>query len=338
MQLSLKKRQYLLQKDCLAGNNKMMSRRKFLTGAALALPAAAYYNYAGSDGFEESLRYLLPDSFQEYLIADSHAHPNRPENIKELDRLLKHLFRKDVSMQSISAILKKKYYWAYETLKEDLASFCSSDYYKSDYQLIMSDEYATVVSSQNRRLAFVRSQEVTCLSPKGKEIHLCIEGMPYFKDLVLSPEHVIEKTLNENATVILNHPYTYPTKPLIYWVASGEHEEYLKSLMQFDDLFVESFNSMNVLHMSASNGKAETLANNYGKIMVASTDCHKSDLNLTLEQLGNAGFYVPELDFNSLTGREIIQLKKELAKNSPGLYRNYCPLTTFFEVMMVQRI
>lgn len=315
-----------------------ISRRKFLTGAALALPTAAYYNYAGSDGFEEDARYLMPDSFQEYLIADSHAHPNRPNNVTELDLLLKHLFRKDVAMQSISAILKKKYYWDYETLKDDLESFCSNDYYKNNYQIIMSDEYATVISNKTKQLAFIRSQEVTCLSPEGNEIHFCIEGMPYFKDLMLSPEQVIEKTLNENATVILNHPYTCPTKYLLYWIASYEHEDYLKSLMQFDDLVIESFNSMNVLHMAASNGKAETLANNYGKVMVASTDCHKSDLDLTLSQLGNAGFYVSQMEFNSLTGMEIIQLKKESAKNSPGLYRNYCPLTTFFDVMMTPRI
>lgn len=315
-----------------------ITRRKFLAGAALAVPTVAYSYYVGLDGLKEDARYIMPDSYQKYMIADSHAHPNRPKDIVELERLLKHLFRKDVTMQSISSILKKNYHWAYEMLKDDLQSFCSSDYYRGEYKLIMSDEYATVVSHGNRQLAFVRSQELTCLSPRKKEVHLCIEGMPYFNDLELSPEQVIERTLNENATVIFNHPYTYPAEYLLYWIASGEHEEYLESLMQFDGLFVESFNSMNVLHMAASNGKAETLARNYGKVMVASTDCHKSEFGSTLRQLGNAGFYVPEIDFSSLTGREIIQLKKESAQNSPGLYKNYCPLTVFFDVMMMPRI
>ena len=45
-------------------------------------------------------------------------------------------------------------------------------------------------------------------------------------------------------------------------------------------------------------------------------------------------FYVEDdVDFTSMTGKEIIALKKELAKKSPGLLRRYCPWDVFFRVM-----
>ena len=319
-----------------------MTRRKALKTLGMAagitaLETAGIYSYvAGLDGLKEDARYFYAQRDKtNYLIADSHAHPARPRNANELESLVQHLLRKKVAFQSVSAILKSNRTWLYEDLAGDIASFCSSN---KEYSIQMSDEHATIISYRGKKTVFIRSQELSCLSPRQKEVHLCIEGMPYFEDFYNKPEDVIYKAMEKNATVILNHPYSIPNKILAYWIANREHEQYLYGLMGWENLLVETFNSMNALHMAASNGKAEAMARKYKRTMVASTDCHFSEMNLTLKQLGNAGFYVKAMpDLSSMTGKEIIGLKRELAINSPGLFRNYCPLGVFFDVMVKSR-
>ena len=311
---------------------RQLLKRIGLVAAIPVIETAGIYAYiSGVDGLKEDYRYSTEIKKEDYLLADSHAHFERPKNIDEIDSLLNYITSNNVLFQSISAILKGRGCWTYEEFRQDVTAFCSIN---KNYSIIMSDEYATVISSKGRQVAYVRSQELSCLSPRKKEIHLCIEGMPYLDDFSLKPEDAIETTLVNGGTVMLNHPYSVPNKIVRYWLADSNYEDYLRSLMHFDDLFVEVFNSMNVLHMAASNGKAESLAKEFNKTMIASTDCHRSNLELTLRQLTNAGFYVEDdVDFTSMTGKEIIALKKELAKKSPGLLRRYCPLDVFFKVM-----
>lgn len=320
----------------------MMTRRQLLKGFGLAAGTAMlgscgiYAKDAGSDGIGEFSAYFSdPIQKRKYPIADSHAHPKRPENANELEQLLKHLFESKVVFQAVSAILKSQRTWMYEQLKKDIESFTASN---NDFSLRLADDFATVVSHQGNYLAFIRSQEVTCKTPYNKEMHLCVEGMPYFEDSVLRPEEVIEPSLRNNATIILNHPYSIPTPIITYWIANGKDEDYIRKLMKYD-IFVETFNSQNVLHMAASNGKADALAKEFNKIKTASTDCHFSELGSTISQLGIAGFYVNDnLDFMHMDGLDIINTKKELAIISPGLYKNYCDLGTFFDVMMKPRL
>jgi len=321
-----------------------LTRRQALKALSMAAGISAletigiYSWIAGADGMKEDLRHISRNDVNPgYFIADSHAHPAIPNDAPGLERLLKHLFESKVIFQSLSAI-EAANYMPYEMLKENLTGFCASN---KEYNLQMSDEHCTVVSNQGRKLAFVRSQEVVCLSPYGKEVHVCAEGMPYFQDLKHSPEEVIEKGLESGSTIILNHPYAVSHKLLKYWIASGKDEEYIKGLMRYDGLIVEAFNSLNVWHMAASNGKGEAMAKEHGKAMTASTDCHNSRIELTLKQLGHAGFYVEyavkSAAFSAMSGKEIIDFKKSLAINSPGLLKNYVASNVFFRVMVMHQ-
>src|SRR3989338_5196179 len=102
-----------------------LTRRQLLKkiGLVAAIPAietAGIYAYmAGIDGLKEDYQYFSESKKEDYLLADSHAHFERPKNIDELDSLLNYITSNNVLLQSISAILKGRGCWTYETFKED---------------------------------------------------------------------------------------------------------------------------------------------------------------------------------------------------------------------------
>ncbi len=318
-----------------------ISRRKFMLGlgaSCLGL-SLGYTGLVGPKGIAGNLKFakntLTKEERLPQPLADSHYHIKRHSTQQEFLKILGRFFEK-IEAQSISMnsdhIHQGKDLYTYEDFISDLESAIRG----TRYSVLFKDPYASRVSDGRKEVIFIRSQEVFTVSPKDPEhiIHLCIEGLSTYLPNFITTEEAVLKAEKENATIILNHPFSKPVNGIKWWLPNDHDIEYLIELYQRPSMIIEVFNSFNTLWMSASNEYAESLASQLKKTaMIADSDAHGSTLESTLAQIGTAGTYLPgDFDAKSLTGREIIQLKKSYFMKSPKLFKNYIDVGTFMSI------
>mgnify|MGYP001577280761 FL=1 len=101
----------------------------------------------------------------------------------------------------------------------------------------------------------------------------------------------------------------------------------------------EVFNSYNTLWMFLSNARAKRLPQ-YQIAPIAGSDIHYGDNGwlarlFYFKNIGRSGIYLPKHDLTSLTGREIIELKrKDLKERKYTRVEAYTGPLTFFMTMV----
>lgn len=309
-----------------------------LGAAGLGL-TAGYGGLAGSTGLKGNAKYLAnlisPEERRHRKLADSHFHMRRFKERNDVLDILGKFFA-NIDFQSISLILDENQEIGSKNVSyEDFILDIKEAIKGTQYHLKFSDRYVSILSHGEKDVVFIRSQEVITTNPysSNHQIHLCLEGTSYVKDYC-STDEVIKFAEKDDATIILNHPFTKPVSYLRFWFPHDSEVEYLRELYQREGILVEVFNSVNQLWLSASNEKAEALAAELGKKeIIGDTDAHSTDLEKTVLQIGTAGTYIKGgEDFKSYTGKDIILWKRARLYNNKGILRNYQDLSTFLRL------
>ncbi|MBI5871823.1 hypothetical protein HZB88_01940 [archaeon] len=302
--------------------------------------------------FPDCKNEIKPKMKNKIRVADSHAHFRRIDSGNDFQLLLDTALD-NVSWQAISetnTYLSNTTRMNYEKFRGILHDFIKSGGYASDFLILFSDEYATILANKrnNAKTIFYKSQEIESFSPYSKEhlIHLVAEGTEN-----ISHEQdafkVIEQALKADASIMLAHPYAVECgAPKFFRYPEQKEEKTLEEIANISGIFIEAFNSNNItfvpflLDMGQANPKAKALAEKYNCKLLANTDSHPSSISFQCSQIGLAGIEeLPILDYKSMTGKEILQWKRQyLLNNSYKLKEELMPWLTFAFVMAMNKI
>lgn len=297
-----------------------MNRRQFLGLGALTgtgALAGAYSSWFGVEGwkdfgdFVKGHFYRTEDIPDEKILVDSHAHFSRDVNLAEL---INTIFNRNVSMQSVTT-RKGSEYLEFKDIKDAKIDGIES---------VFCDEYSLVLRRGEKYLVLTASEEFeTILKTEGRKkehgIHIVAEGI----GKIDSEETyaVLRGIEREKGSIILAHPYTIPVETFVFLPANKKEEEDLEKICQEFDVFIEGMNGPNTLWMVGTNGLSRELAIKNNVPLIYNSDSHPNpNINLVRKMVGSVGTLIPGFDFRGMNGREIIERKYQLIRESGKMY------------------
>ncbi|MBI2670372.1 hypothetical protein HYX18_00100 [Candidatus Woesearchaeota archaeon] len=193
----------------------------------------------------------------------------------------------------------------------------------------------SMIRNKDKTVEVYPSQELHTSS----HLHVTAEGCLNLLPNGLDPRKLIELIHQQNGIAIVEHPCT-KNHPIFQFILTNKEDDKLtKEVIEMADA-VEVFNSYNTLWMFISNARAKKLTLNTETAKIAGSDIHYGNNDpLTRffyrRRIGKTGIFLPKHDLTSLTGREIIELKrKDLKEGNYKRFETYTGPVTFFLTML----
>jgi len=269
-----------------------------------------------------------------FWLDDPHAHYAPVKNKKDLEMLLKNITSK-LGRTAITDWGKN----VNNVLKYNDFVKAIEDYSKINKDCsIQNKGVVSIISYKGKITEIYPSQEIRTKS----HLHITAEGCEDLIEEGLDPRKTIEIIHSYGGLALVEHPTT-KNHPIKQYTSTNEKEDKLTlEVFEMADA-AEVFNSYNTLWMYKGNEKAKELVKkfNKGKIAaIAGSDSHfgLSD-NLTkklfYKNIGKTGIYLIKCNNSPLTGKEIIEQKREdLQKGNYEILENYTGPITFFMTMI----
>jgi len=272
-----------------------------------------------------------------YILDDPHVHYPYPSNKRELEETVRLMASKlGRSAITIWAMSPQDEVAVKSVLRyEDLVDVSNL----GENISIDNRGEVSIIRSRDERLQVYPSQEIRTMSTiKGFEPHITAEGCLDPLKSGQDARRTIEQIHDLGGLAIIEHNATRTHPYFQYILTNPQEDAFTRELFEMVDA-TEVFNSYNTLWMALSNSKAKKEAEKYPIARIAGSDLHfgtssRVARDFHKRRIGKTGIWLPDHDISSLTGREILELKRNDLRN--GDYERletYTDPLTFFVTM-----
>ncbi|MEK6937054.1 MAG: hypothetical protein AABW58_03205 [Nanoarchaeota archaeon] len=314
---------------------------------------AVYKNFAEfftTEGIDEIRRFLADSARQTfgelkikpkegYILDDPHVHYPKSRSREDLESLVR-IMASRLGRTSITTWLMGEN--DKETLgREDDEVRCVLKYSDLVEQVrslskdisIDNRREVSIISVGERKLQVYPCWEIKTTSPiKGFYPHITAEGCLKPIEPGQDTRKVIDLIHEQGGLANIEHITTRPHPLLQFTLTSPEENDFLNQLCYTADS-AEVFNSYNTLWMLASNAYAKRMFADQRIPKTAGSDLHFGRGSILgryfhRKRIGKVGIWLPEHDLTGLTGREILEQKRQDLKDG-----NFERLETYTDPM-----
>ncbi len=273
------------------------------------------------------------------ILDDPHVHYPHPKNMNELEEtvrtIAKRLGRSAITKWAMTPEDEEavKNVLRYEFLIENIQNV------SPDIRLDFRGEVSIIHIGDNKVQVYPSQEIRTTSSINGFYPHITAEGCLQSIKSGQDARKTIELVHDLGGIAIIEHNTTKTHPILQYTLTNPNEDRFTRELFDMADA-TEVFNSYNTFHMVASNAAAKKEADSYKIAKVAGSDLHfgassNSALKAHKKRIGKTGIWLPEHDLQSLTGKEILELKRnDLKTGNYERLETYTDPWTFFITMV----